>query len=518
MRKSTAVVGGALGTVVAVALAALGATQTTARTLYVDRSLTSSCNTYSVALKNCSGEDGLVYPTIQAAADAVRPGDRVLVRGGVYALSSHGENVISRSGTAIHPIVFEGYRSEQVVVRGVGFEDRDLNGDGHADGPADRRTRSALIRITGSYVEVRKMEVELAPYRAIQVDGSDGLIEEVRIRHCWMACVAVSGSRNLLRYVEVHNARHHPGIYIVPLSGGPGPASNKIVRSLSYSNGRDASDRRVLPIPGDPVGGGNSDGLAMSKACKDAFPTNACTDELVLENIFWRNIDDGMDVSPARSWILGNVSIDNGPAGARGIKVLREGPGNVFSGNVALAIHHRGFELRGKDTMAVLHNLAVGNTDKGIWSVTRGSANGTYHNNIGYKNLSNVDLRWIGGEAENNWATAQGNPLLAHMTASINLVLPTGTVEQRWQHVMNQVVAAFTPVPGSPLIDSGRIVPGFHCPTADDNASSPMSPSASCRHWAGTAPDIGPFEFGLGMTSGSTASGRSAALGGLVGR
>ena len=44
---------------------------------------------------------------------------------------------------------------------------------------------------------------------------------------------------------------------------------------------------------------------------------------------------------------------------------------------------------------------------------------------------------------------------------------------------------------GSPAINTGLYIEGFHCQTADDDSSSPMDPSASCYHWTGSSPDIG---------------------------
>ena len=43
------------------------------------------------------------------------------------------------------------------------------------------------------------------------------------------------------------------------------------------------------------------------------------------------------------------------------------------------------------------------------------------------------------------------------------------------------------PAPGSPAIDNGTIIPGYHCPTPGDQAG--------CKVWYGSAPDIGAFEY-----------------------
>ena len=53
---------------------------------------------------------------------------------------------------------------------------------------------------------------------------------------------------------------------------------------------------------------------------------------------------------------------------------------------------------------------------------------------------------------------------------------------------------------GSPLIDNGTIIQGFHCSRADDNSSDPYpSSDTSCVHWYGNAPDIGAYEYNPGI-------------------
>jgi hypothetical protein len=469
------------------------------RVLHVDGALQHACASYSVESRNCSGRDGPAYPSIQTAADVVVPGDLVRIRGGVFQMPARGQNVLSRSGTATEPIIFEGSPGETVVIRGVGFEDRDLDGDGDADGPADAGDRSALIRITGHHIQVRRVEVEQAPHRGVQITGDHNLVEEVRVSHSWGASILISGNRNTVRYAEVRGSRHEGGVGMLP--GASGSASdNQIIRVLSYENGRGADGAKVLSIDGDPGGGSNSDGIGTSKFCADGLPVIVCRRQRFVENITWRNADDGFDLTIADSHVIGNVAIDNGPEGRRGFKVFRNGPGNRFSGNVAkgAGAQYRGFEARGEDTLDVFHNLGVGNLDKAIYADTDGTARGRYFNNVGLHSAGNLDFLFFGGETADNWSgRAQGDPLLTDGSLPINLNLPVGTVQQRWRFVMDQVVAVLTPRAGSPLIDAGQLVPGYHCATADDDPRSPMDPDVFCRHWAGSAPDIGPFEYGL---------------------
>ena len=64
--------------------------------------------------------------------------------------------------------------------------------------------------------------------------------------------------------------------------------------------------------------------------------------------------------------------------------------------------------------------------------------------------------------------------------------------------IFSQVKNMFSLQAGSQAIDSGQWISGVHCATADDDSSNPADPDdPSCRHWLGSAPDRGPYEFGL---------------------
>jgi len=50
--------------------------------------------------------------------------------------------------------------------------------------------------------------------------------------------------------------------------------------------------------------------------------------------------------------------------------------------------------------------------------------------------------------------------------------------------------------PGSPAIDAGEIIPGYHCPLAGSSQNQPRQADGSpCAEWYGTAPDAGACEF-----------------------
>lgn len=91
----------------------------------------------------------------------------------------------------------------------------------------------------------------------------------------------------------------------------------------------------------------------------------------------------------------------------------------------------------------------------------RKALNPTFYNTIAaWRTASNEDANSI-----------QGNPLFVNAAAK-NFQLQ-GT---------------------SPGIDQGEIIAGFHCAQSDD-----VNPSqTNCRHWNGSAPDLGAFEYGSG--------------------
>jgi hypothetical protein len=248
--------------------------------------------------------------------------------------------------------------------------------------------------------------------------------------------------------------------------------------------------------------------MVVGKPCFIGGGVNICNNSRLIENIVWENMDDGYDVSMNDSWMISNVAIDNGPAGGRGIKVLGAGRGQIFSGNLSIGrgLQYRGYELRGLDTMDIFHNFALTNLDRGVYLVSLLPA-ARMHNNLGRGNRGDVGC--AGCVKSHNWGTPSGptgDPRLADIGATLDLAidhaLPSGSVEQRWQYVMDQILAAYSLRADSPLIDAGLVIAGFHCATADDDPTRAMNPCAVCRHWMGAAPDIGPFEYGLGLSHG----------------
>ena len=450
----------------------------------------------------------------QAAADAAKPGDIIKIRGGTYlhnqtTTSTNTFLHLSNSGTASNPITVEPFDGEHVHIKGFGFP------EGTA-GPSN--SQETLILITGNYVHVRNLELSNATKFCIDVSGNYGLVEELVAHDSWRSNVVVGGQTgriegNVLRYIESYRSRHESGIFFERGSANRATdllTNNRVEYALSYHNGYQPDGQKVPIVTGDTEGGGNSDGVSSFKNCNDLAGTygldNMCPANVLDHTIVWHNSDDGIDLTfGAGSYIQNNISFDNGPMGNKGFKTLRYVVGGVtMVGNIAMSNDDRGFENRAKDELYFYHNVATGNAAVGIKVDYEGSiappANQfRVYNSLSTGNVGN-DFAIPNTDIQANWSgTSQGNPELTTPTftaASVDTNFPAGlTVAEKYNYIYSQFRTAFTPKLGSPLIDAGKFIPGIHCTTADDDAANPMPIDAKCRHWRGTAPDIGAFEY-----------------------
>ena len=485
------------------------------RVLYADNQLDKPTKSYSILNRNPFGTDGVAFPSIQEAANDVQPGDTVLIRGGVYANKFISNEIylsvakIETSGRADAPIRFEAFANEEVDITGFGFEDRDLDRDGFADGPVHPQKRETLLLVEGDYVHIRGLRFFNSGGSAVKVTGSFCYIEECRAFDNWYDQFIIrNDSRNTLegtvfRFVESCRSRHGSGAFLDINSREPGLiTATAIVDSLFYDNGFQRDGEKVLKILGDPAGGGNSDGITIGKSVSDcadfvASVENFGPDNILLRNICYHNADDGIDICFAESLLENNYCLLNGPEGNKGFKVFRPVRGLVFRGNLASGNHGIGFEMRSVDTMTVINNSSIGNGRQGMWGgITR------MHNNLCASNKMK-DLA-VESSGYQNWAEdginvsrrLRGTPELKGSEIDPGLIRRESLmVKEKVGLISSMIEDAFSPASGSPLIDSGMIVDGFHCPRADDDPKSPMPPTASGRHWYGKAPDIGAFEF-----------------------
>jgi len=494
------------------------------RTLYVDNTLTNNClsGNYSVANRNGSGQDGNAYTNLQAAADVTIPGDLVSVRGGTFTNPVvtgvyNYQLKISRSGTATQPIRYEVYPGESVLLWGHGFIDQDLNGDGKADGPIYGK-REYLIYSLADYIQLKGFEVANSEYYGINTGGNFNYLENCNAHDCWYATHAIEHPNattntllgTVLRWCEGHHARHgNGGFFYLNSTTFAFMTGNAFVNCVFHENGYQADGNKVLPITGDPEGGGNSDGLTVSKnlANNASFHPEYGVDNwgpqnFWVGNISYGNCDDGFDSSWADSLIEGNMSLKNGPTGNKGFKMFLTVNRMTYRGNFSWGNTNRGFELRNQTNSALVFygNTALTNVAQGILGL---DSNCLVTNNLAAFNGGPAYAGTV-PPAGRNWSDDgtgspgfRGDPQLA---SADNFQLdthfqPGWSVQQKWQFLEGQLRAAFSPRAGSPLIDAGLWIAGYHCPRADDDPRNPMPTNAPGKHWFGAAPDIGMFEF-----------------------
>lgn len=516
------------------------------RTLYVDGNLTADTTTYSIANRDGSGTDGLGYKTLQGAADVVLPGDVVYIRQGTYvdAFTTTNVNVmkITRSGTATNPIRFENYNAESVILRGSGsFEDRDLNQDGYADGVAHPAYRETLLECDADYIQIVGLELENSEQNCFNAKSSFLYMAECVVHDAWYEGIffnepaAVTHQGNVFRWCESHNNRHGSGFFEALVSSTPMFWLNNVVADcLFYKNGFEPADIKVLPtvsLTGDPEGGGNSAGAGQNKYFYDSDPTNNHgINNYVVRTIAYHNADDGFNTATDYLDLENNITIANGPNGGNGVKFYKPGKNTISRGNFAYANLHRGYEMRGiaGTPFQMYNNTTLRNWEYGIWADS--TAYDLRNNCSGFNTLSDYSTSIV-ISGTHNWAKDGtgnsgfsgdpklasddfGNPVLVPGRSdpyppgnadNIDADYPSFFLDMNWPansdvegkraYVAAEIAAAFTPASGSPLIDAGVVIPGYHCPTADDDPINPADPNDPRRHWFGAAPDIGAFEF-----------------------
>ncbi|XOV86664.1 MAG: Ig-like domain-containing protein [Pseudomonadota bacterium] len=428
--------------------------------------------------------------------------------------------------------------------------DCDADADGRQDAPAV--TDELVMRVSGEYIEVRNLKLQDATRFCLEVTGRHNLFENLEISHCYFDNISAglrtltgTASHNTFRYIESYRSRHGAGMIMSAPHPNPGVFNfmhdNLVEDSIFYNNGYQPDGQLVPEAAGDPrasngLGGGNSDGFVVSKVCEDdkdqvsplelnGVPVDSlCVNNTVSGIIAWNNADDGIDTTWSNSIIQNNISFKNGPQGERGYKILRQTVRDLsYIGNVAMSQVGPAYEIRHTLRGALLHNLAINNDGNRGFGVSLSSnpqlvqsEDFKIYNNVAVFNPVGFDLIIEGKgslttlpDLQNNWVEDsgldvpdRGDPQFADGTLdgdSVNTSFPPGlTIAQKVAFIRDQVRTAFTPLPGSPLIDTGVFIPGVHCATANDDPVTPHDPNdKTCRQWAGAAPDRGAFESGL---------------------
>jgi hypothetical protein len=513
---------------------ALTFVQPTGRTMFVDGQLTANClnNNYSIANRNGSGSDGMAYTNIQSAVNVSLPGDLIYIRGGLYTNTPANPNqnlvCVTRSGTATAPIRYEAYNNESVVLGGWGFSDADTNADGLADGPNYPAWRQQLFLIPTNvnYILVKGLELTNSEGGGLTIEGNFCYAQECVSHDNWGDCFDVARMQaatntltgTVLRWCEAYRSRHAYGFqFLLETSATFGFMSDcAIVDCISHHNGYQPDGREVLPIQGDPQGGGNSDGINCLKYFADNanfVPTygvrNWGTNFYFVRDIVWNNCDDGIDLSCANSLVEDCRSLFNGPTGTMGYKLFKYVQGMTYRGDLAYGNLGRGFELRidTNSNLSAYNNSSFKNLQQGMWIAGIDTSSVLFAtNNVAAFNGGpdfplNQSYNWA-GDGDNGVTLFRGNPMIVNTNLALSSAfLPGWTVRQKHDSIESQIRRALSPAVGSPLLSAGAFIPSYDCPRADNDPISPMPLTAPGRHWKVPQPNLGAFDL---QSAGST--------------
>jgi hypothetical protein len=406
---------------------------------------------------------------------------------------------------------------------GWGFSDAsDGTTNNFAKGPTYPAWNQQLFFIPTNinYIQVKGLELTNSETTGINIEGNFCYVQECVAHDNWRGGFIVLRVQktvntlcgDVLRWCEAYRSRHLYGFELLLENTTTfGFMSDcAIVDCISHDNGYTPDHVEVLPILGDPQGGGNSDGIHAEKYFADNAYYNPQygvrnwgTNLYFVRDIVWNNCDDGIDLSCANSLVEDCRSLFNGPTGDMGYKMFRYTQGMAYRGDVAYGNMARGFELRfdTNTTISVYNCESFKNAEQGFWiaglDVTslQFATNNVAAFNGGPDWPVAQSFNWA-GDGGNPTALFKGNPMLLNT----NLILaaafqPGWTVRQKRDFMDNQIKKALAPAAGSPLLSSGLFIAGYDCPRPDNDPNFPMLLTAPGRHWKLPAPNLGAFDL-----------------------
>ena len=149
----------------------------------------SANNAYYVATNGNNANPGsLQYPwrTIHKAADSVKAGDTVYIRGGTY----HESNIFYADGTATAPITLTGFAGETVIIDGSSYTI-----------PA-KASGNALIQVYGEWYIIRDLTITGSGDQGLTIHGAHDTIDNVYSHHNWGWGILMTGD-----YETTQNSR-----------------------------------------------------------------------------------------------------------------------------------------------------------------------------------------------------------------------------------------------------------------------------------------------------------------------
>jgi hypothetical protein len=185
----------------------------TAKTYYV---ATDGDNAYNgLQPIHQGGSDG-PFQTLDRAANAVKAGDSVLIRGGTYTEVS----AWTASGSEASPITITNYNGERVVVDG-----------NHHKIPSG--TYGVLLQVSGDWYAISNLEIRYSSWYGLLVSGAHCVINNVTALHNWGSGITMTGSYGLIQDCRAYN-NSLQNEYFQPHSPGTWSSGIAVCRTPSY--------------------------------------------------------------------------------------------------------------------------------------------------------------------------------------------------------------------------------------------------------------------------------------------
>lgn len=241
--------------------------------------------------------------TVQRAADAVQPGDVVVLRGGVYPIRVH----FHRDGKPGAPIVWTSYPGEIAIF------------DGSDQAPVESTHR---VTVTADWNVFENLEIRGGPQEGVFVHGGhDNVFRHLDVHdNHYSGILNYQSDRNLYQDLLVHDNydRFNPSGRIGDDADGIGVSSgtgNVVRRVVAYRNSDDGIDtwRATHTLIEDSVAWGNGLGSHGNGNGVKAGGVSDVVNTVVRRSIAFDNRAHGFDDNTGRKVaFLNNTAFRNG--------------------------------------------------------------------------------------------------------------------------------------------------------------------------------------------------------------
>ena len=302
-----------------------------------------------------SGTRRRPWRTIQRALDSLRPGQRALVRKGIYRQSL----VMERAGTAAAPITIRAYPGERPVIR--------PGGSGPMDYPVRITAGAAYFRLAGFVVEGAPLHTTMNIWVSDgQRDSGPAPTHHIEISRCEVRAgtgtgLLVSPNTQAVQLIgnTVHDngdgSRQHQGIYF---QGQDGLIANNLVYHQPNGFGiqvrgnfPDSDTTREIPAR-DVIVANNT---VVDSSLSGILVENNASEVLVVNNISALNGSHGVVGydNDSGDVLAGNLAYNNllwdnesGPVGNSGRTVIDFSRGNMVANPRFVDAQRRDYRLR----------------------------------------------------------------------------------------------------------------------------------------------------------------------------